>query len=62
MYIPVNAVEKKSCWDSIGTQEDLVNLENIIIAGDLNLTLLSIDKRGGNIARDLAREWLEDLM
>eukprot|EP00253_Pinus_taeda_P010912 PITA_10912 len=62
MYIPVNAVEKKSCWDSIGTQVDLVNLENIIIAGDLNLTLLSIDKRGGSIARDPTREWAEDLM
>eukprot|EP00253_Pinus_taeda_P010786 PITA_10786 len=62
MYIPVKAVEKKSCWDSIGTQADLVNLENIIIAGDLNLTLLSIDKRGGSIARDPAREWAEDLM
>eukprot|EP00253_Pinus_taeda_P013757 PITA_13757 len=62
IYIPVNAVEKKSCWDSIGTQVDLVNLENIIIAGDLNLTLLSIDKRGGSIARDPAREWAEDLM
>eukprot|EP00253_Pinus_taeda_P011135 PITA_11135 len=62
VYIPLNAVEKKACWDSIRTQADLVNLENIIIAGDLNLTLLSADKRGGNIIRDPAREWAEDLI
>lgn len=49
VYTPVNAVEKKDCWDSIRTQTDLVNLENIIIARDLNLTLLSANKRGGSI-------------
>eukprot|EP00253_Pinus_taeda_P004055 PITA_04055 len=62
VYIPVNDVEKKACWDSIRTQENLVNLENIIIAGDLNLNLLSTDKRGGSIVRNLTREWAEDLM
>lgn len=62
MYALVNVVEKKDCWDSIRTQADLVNLENIIIAGDLNLTLLSADKRGGSVVRDPAREWAEDLI
>lgn len=62
VYIPVNVREKKACWESIRNQADLVNLENTIIAGDLNLTLLSVDKSGGNIVCDLAREWAEDLM
>eukprot|EP00253_Pinus_taeda_P033392 PITA_33392 len=62
VYASVNVVEKKDCWDSIRTQADLVNIENIIIAGDLNLTLLSTDKIGGNIVRDPEREWVEDLI
>jgi endonuclease/exonuclease/phosphatase family metal-dependent hydrolase len=37
-------------------------LENVIIVGDLNLTFISVEKRGGSIVRDLAREWAEDLM
>ena len=62
VYVPVNAGEKNACWESIRNQADLVNLENTIIAGDLNLTLLSADKIGGSIVHDLARERAEDLM
>eukprot|EP00253_Pinus_taeda_P022851 PITA_22851 len=62
VYAPNNAREKKNCWDSIKSQVDQENLENIIIVGDLNLTLLSSEKRGGSIVRDPAREWVEDLM
>jgi hypothetical protein len=62
VYVPVNARDKKACWDSIRNQADLVNLENIIIVDDLNLTLLSTDKRGGSVVQDSAREWAEDLM
>ena len=62
VYVPVNAAEKKACWDVIRSQADLGNLENIIITGDLNLTLLSTEKHGGCIVRDPTREWAEDLM
>lgn len=37
-------VKKKLCWDSIKKLADLENLENIIIARELNLTLLSSEK------------------
>jgi hypothetical protein len=37
------------------------NLENIILVGDLNLTLDVSEKKGGSIVRDLAREWVEDI-
>jgi hypothetical protein len=37
-------------------------LENIIIGGDLNVTLIVEEKKGGSIVRDPAREWVEDLM
>ena len=62
VYAPNNAGEKKNYWDSIKSLADLENLENIIIVGDLNLNLLSSEKRGGGIVRDPTREWVEDLM
>ena len=49
VYSLVNVREKRDCWDSIRHQADLANLENIIIAGDLNLTLHSSEKRGGSV-------------
>jgi hypothetical protein len=62
VYVPVNAGEKKACWDSIRNLAKMENLENVMIVGDLNLTLILSEKRGGNNVRSLAREWVEDLM
>eukprot|EP00253_Pinus_taeda_P012689 PITA_12689 len=62
VYSPVNIREKKDCWDTIKRQADLINLENTIIVGDLNLTLHSTEKRGGSTVRDPAREWAEHLL
>eukprot|EP00253_Pinus_taeda_P013868 PITA_13868 len=62
VYSPTIVADKKNCWDSIRHQADLVHMENIIIAGDLNLTLHSSRKRGGSIVRDPAREWAEDIL
>ena len=56
VYAPNNPGEKKLCWDSIKNLANLEDLENIIIAGDFNLTLLSSEKRGGSIVRDPGRE------
>jgi exonuclease III len=62
VYVPVNAGEKKFCWDSLRDLADEGVLENIIIAGDLNISLSQSEKRGGCIVRDPAREWVEDLI
>jgi exonuclease III len=62
VYSPVSVGGKKDCWDSIRRQAELTQLENIIIAGDLNLTLHPSEKRGGSVVRDPAREWVEDIM
>ena len=61
-YVPANIGEKRECWDSVRHLLESENLENIIIVGDLNLTLCMEEKRGGTIVRDPAREWVEDLM
>ena len=62
VYVPVSAGEKKNCWDTIRSLAESEELANIIIAGDLNLTLSSAEKRGGSIVRDPAREQVEDLL
>ena len=41
---------------------NLQQLENIIVAGDLNVTLAANEKKGGSPVRDPAREWVEDII
>ena len=41
---------------------NLHHLENIIVAGDLNVTLATNEKKGGALVRDPSREWVEDIM
>lgn len=53
---------KKNCWDSLQSYLFLHNLENIIIAGDLNVTLAAEEKKGGSLVKDPIREWVEDLI
>ena len=62
MYVPVSFVEKKECWDSLKKILNQHNPENLVVAGDLNVTLALAEKKGGSIVRDPAREWVEDLM
>lgn len=62
MYALVSAGEKNHYWDSIRSLADSEDLANIIIAGDLNLTLSLSEKRGGSTVKDPARKWVEDLL
>lgn len=60
--MPVLLEEKRFCWDTLKDYLLLNELENIIIGGDLNVTLAATEKKGGSIIRDPAREWVEDIM
>ena len=62
MYVPVSFVEKKDCWDSLKSFLNRHKPENLVVAGDLNVTLTLAEKKGGSIVRDPAREWVEYLM
>ena len=62
MYVPNIFSEKRKCWDSIDSFLSLHNPRNIIIAGDLNVTLAAEEKKGGSPVRDQAREWVEDII
>jgi exonuclease III len=62
LYVPVSVNEKKECWDSLALFLNQSNSENLVVAGDLNVTLSLVEKKGGSIVRDPAREWVEDLI
>eukprot|EP00253_Pinus_taeda_P018034 PITA_18034 len=62
LYAPVIPSEKKLCWDSLQSFLLFHSPENIIIAGDLNVTLAAEEKKGGSPVRDPAREWVEDII
>lgn len=61
-YVPIALSEKQFCWTNLNEHMTTSHLDNFVIAGDLNLTLSSEEKRGGNIVRDPAREWVEDII
>ena len=62
LYVPVLHAEKKDCWNSLESYLNLKQPDNIIIAGDLNITLAANEKKGGTPVRDPAREWVEDII
>jgi exonuclease III len=62
LYVPALINEKKDCWDSLALFLNQRNTVNLIVAGDLNVTLSQAEKKGGSIVRDPAREWVEDLI
>jgi exonuclease III len=62
IYVPQHIEEKKNCWKTLLDFLTSNDLENIILGGDLNVTLAQEEKRGGSIVRDPAREWVEDLI
>jgi hypothetical protein len=62
LYVPVLPNEKKDCWDSLQLFLNSHHTENLVVAGDLNVTLSLSEKKGGSIVRDPSREFVEDLM
>ena len=62
LYVPVLLAEKRIYWDSLKYFLSMHIPKNIIIAGDLNVTLAAEEKKGGSPVRDPAREWVEDLI
>ena len=53
--------EKNICWNLL--REEKSNLQgNILIAGDLNVTLSQEEKRGGSRVRDPIRETIDEII
>ena len=45
VYVPISPAKKRICWDSLKSYLSMHNPVNIIIAGDLNVTLAAEEKR-----------------
>ena len=52
LYVPILIAGKKECWESIDSFLSAHMPTNIIISGDLNVTLAANEKKGGSIVRD----------
>ena len=62
LFAPALLWEKKECWDTSNSFLASNIHENLVLAGDMNVTLALWEKKGGSLARDQAREWVEDIM
>jgi exonuclease III len=51
IYVPQHIEEKKDCWQTLQDYLTDNELENIILGGDLNVTLAQEEKRGGGVYR-----------
>ena len=58
VYAPYN--DRKEYWDRVDAS-GLLNLENLILAGDLNLTLHSFENWGTMFPSDLLEDYFIDL-
>ena len=54
--------EKHLCWNLLHDYLISHQLENLILVGDLNLTLSAEEEKGGNRVQNPDREWFEDLI
>ena len=45
LYVPILHAEKKDCWNTLESFLNLQQRENIIVVGDLNVTLAANEKK-----------------
>ena len=50
LYVPVSYTEKKESWDSLKLFLNQHNPENLVVAGDLNVTLALAEKKGDQLS------------
>ena len=62
LYVPVNFQEKRECWNSVSDFLTANYLSNIIVAGDLNITMDPKEKKGRVCGRDPMLKTVENLI
>ena len=62
MYVPVNFQEKKDCWKTLVEYVDANLPSNMILVGDLNITLDLKDKIEGVYGRDPMLKTVENFI
>ena len=62
LYVLVNFIEKKVCWNSLSDFIEFHTPINIIVVRDLNIILDPNEKRGGVWGKDPLQEVVESLI
>ena len=62
LYVPVNYVEKKICWQSLLDFLESHSFSNIVVAGDVNIIFKTKEKCGGNQDKDPFLELVDSLI
>ena len=62
LYVPVNFIEKKDCWNSLSDFIEIYTPINIIVVGDLNIILDPNEKKGGVRGKYPLQELVEYLI
>ena len=60
--MPVNYNEKQICWNSISEFLEVNSLVNLVLAGDLNISLSPKEKKGGQCGRDFMLAFVEEII
>jgi len=62
VYMPINPIEKATCWRSILRLKHTEFSKDCIVASDFNVIRNNAEKRGGNFGTDPFREKMEELI
>ena len=62
IYVPFLYAEFKDCWNLLRDERRIGSLDNIILAGNVNVTLNQAEKRGGYLVIDPIREQDDELI
>ena len=60
--MPVNYVEKQVCWRTLSEFLNSSSPNNIVIAGNLNITFAPNEKKGGMSGKDFMLDSVEELI
>ena len=53
LYVPVNYSEKRECWKSLSEYIESISPSNLVLVGDLNITLAPSEKKVGSAAKTI---------
>ena len=62
LYVPVNYIEKQSCWNSLSYFLEVNSPANLVLVGDLNISLTSNEKKDVLRGRDFMLGMVEELI
>ena len=62
LYVPINLMENKECWKSLSDFLNVNSPSNVILVGDINITLSLNEKKGGTVGKYYFQDSVEALI